>query len=252
MYKCAFALLATVFMIVCINVNAADPRVDEHTVALLTFDDIAGDSARDISQNGLDGKMNGVDLAEGIAGQAVLFADDGDSVLLGPDAKLDFKKDFTIEAWVNPDNVAARMDLVCKHEGGAYAFIIDVGGLIKPCHHNGGYIWGDSSTPLVPGEWTYVATTYDGDSLKVYINGELDGEKPMAGYVTPTNVPLAIGGNPGPGGVLTSFFYKGLVDEFRISSVARTEEEIKAAMDPASPVKPMGKLATTWSETKNR
>ncbi|MBD3181123.1 hypothetical protein GF312_02455 [Candidatus Poribacteria bacterium] len=70
--------------------------------------------------------------------------------------------------------------------------------------------------------------------------------------VTPTSVPLAISGNPGPGGVITSFFYKGLVDEFRLSNVARTEEEIKAAMDPASPVEPMNKLAYKWSDIKAR
>jgi hypothetical protein len=231
---------------------SADPRVDAHTVVLLTFDEGTADTAKDLSDQGLDGKLNGVDRVEGKLGKCVRFTDDGDSVLIGPDPKLDFVDKLTLEAWIKPDNLAARMDVICKHEGGAYAFIIDVG-LIKPCHHvAGNYVWGVAKTKLQEKEWVYVATTYDGKAMKVYINGELDGEHSAQGNLTPTNVPLALGGNPGAGGVLTSFFYKGLVDEFRVSKVARTEEEIKTAMNPPSVIKPAGKLAVIWGDLKVR
>ncbi len=227
------------------------PKVDKNTMLLLSFDEGVGDTAQDLSGNENHGELNGAEWVEGKFGSAVELDNDGDSVVMPLSPTLDLADQLTVEAWVKTSTVAIRTDIISKHEGGGYALIIDEGGIFRASFHiAGNYTASRSTTMLEADKWYYLAATYDGKSLNVYVDGELEGEVPVQGAVTSTVVSLSVGGNSGPGGVVTSYFYKGVVDELRVSNIARTPEELKFAMESSSPVSPLEKLATTWAHIR--
>ena len=95
------------------------------------------------------------------------------------------------------------------------------------------------------GEWTHLAVTFDGKTVKLYINGEVDFEGVLSGKITSRGMdPLYIGrfteGDPETP--------DGVIDEVRISNVA-----IKEAMDglAQAPVQPLNKIATTWGSLRS-
>lgn len=230
-----------------------DPRADANTMLLLTFNEGNGNTTSDLSGNGNDGELKGAEWAEGKFGGGIEIKDDGDCVVMPLSPTLDLTDALSLEAWVKPATVSVRMDIISKHESGGYALIIDEGGIMRASFHiAGNYIASRSVSVLQAEEWYYLAATFDGEALRVYVDGELEGETAATGTVTTTTVPLAIGGNAGPGGIVSSYYFKGLVDELRVSNVARTDEEIMAAMktEGAGAIEPAGKLSITWSYIK--
>ena len=49
-----------------------------------------------------------------------------------------------------------------------------------------------------------------------------------------------------------SNFFNGVIDEFKIWSVALTAEEVKVNMEKALAVEAEGKLTTTWGKLKSK
>ena len=233
----------------------ADSRVDTHTVCLLTFDEGSGATAKDSSGNENHGELRGAEWDAGRDGQGVVL-EEGDSVVMPLSDTLDLTETLTVEAWVRPARVAVRSDPICKHEGGGYALLILDGGIVSASFHiAGNYVAANAVTPLEEDTWHYIAGTYDGATLMVYVDGELEGETKVAGDVTSTNAadtPLVLGGNPGAGGDISSNFYSGTIDELLVSDVARTADEIRAAMNPTKAVHARGKLAVTWARIRSQ
>jgi len=65
--------------------------------------------------------------------------------------------------------------------------------------------------------WAHLAATFDGASLKLYVNGSLVSQQAVAGSVTTSSGALRIGGN-----TLWDEHYAGLIDEVRIYRRALT------------------------------
>jgi hypothetical protein len=77
-------------------------------------------------------------------------------------------------------------------------------------------------------EWTHVAATWDGGSMRLYKNGEVVGNTPRSGTLTSGPVvEISIGNQPaGAQGGLRPF--DGVIDEVRIYDRALKQEEIQA------------------------
>ncbi|HVU64269.1 MAG TPA: LamG-like jellyroll fold domain-containing protein, partial [Phycisphaerales bacterium] len=92
-----------------------------------------------------------------------------------------------------------------------------------------------SSAVIPPGTLTHCAGTFDGTTLRLYINGQLDNTAvaPSPTVYYATDMPIVIGaGNFGLGYARN---FQGLIDEVRIWDHVRTAAEIAAAFDcPAS------------------
>ena len=72
-----------------------------------------------------------------------------------------------------------------------------------------------SNTLLNANQWYYIAATYDGSDMKLYINGEVDNSSSRTGNIDAGAGNLLIGGNSG------GRYLDGKIDEVRIWSTAR-------------------------------
>jgi Concanavalin A-like lectin/glucanases superfamily len=84
-------------------------------------------------------------------------------------------------------------------------------------------------SPLPLNAWTHLATTYDGSTLRLYVNGAEVGTQATSGAIQVSTGRLRIGGN-----AIWSEWFAGRIDEVRIYTRALTAAEIQA--DMATPV----------------
>lgn len=86
---------------------------------------------------------------------------------------------------------------------------------------------------VTPGQWQHIAGVYSGDSLKIYVNGELYAENPAGGSV--------IGSDAGSGNLVlyigtkypqapSGDWWNGLLDEVAVFDKALTQEEVELVM----------------------
>jgi hypothetical protein len=73
--------------------------------------------------------------------------------------------------------------------------------------------------------WTYETLTYDGATLRLYVNGVQVSTRATTGVVQSSTNPLWIGGNQPYGE-----FFQGLIDEVRVYNRALTASEVNADM----------------------
>ena len=86
------------------------------------------------------------------------------------------------------------------------------------------YDLGSVSADLAANTWTHVAGTYDGSTLKLYLNGALVASKDYAATIKNSSAPLRIGS--GAGG---NYPWKGQIDDAQVWSVARSAADIAAS-----------------------
>jgi hypothetical protein len=87
---------------------------------------------------------------------------------------------------------------------------------------------GPSVLPL--NAWTHLAATYDGTTLRLYVNGALATSTSVGGAIPVSTGVLRIGGNS-----IWSEWFKGLIDEVRVYNRALSQSEIQADMANAIP-----------------
>ena len=163
---------------------------------------------------------------------------------------------FTIEAWVN---VTVGANQAIMHKQGEdnssnrnYILNIRPEGFLRGSFSSGGTQHDfDGPTLLESGRWYHVAATYDGEVGMIYVDGKLDAETQISLPLEPNDVPLLLGKAGGTGGARLL----GLMDEVRLSDVARTEGEIEELMNKGLarvlPVRPKDKLTISWGIVKS-
>lgn len=84
--------------------------------------------------------------------------------------------------------------------------------------------------PVPLGEWTHLASTYDGETLKLYVNGVLVGSVDHVDVLDTSGSELYIGNRYRPFGDVGAF--QGLMDELRVYDTALTADEIALLATP--------------------
>src|SRR5581483_2231695 len=86
-----------------------------------------------------------------------------------------------------------------------------------------GEVYGTTTLPV--GAWTHLAVTYDGATLRLYVNGTQVSSVARSGPIATSTNPLQIGGDG-----LYGQYFAGVIDEVRVYSVARTPSQIQSDM----------------------
>lgn len=197
-------------------------------VAWWTFDEENGSPvALDYSGNRLGGRIVKATRAPGISGKA-LVCDGGCVVVANRDA-LSFDSAMTVECWVKTDTGGQdNRWLVNRVYGGGSAAGFRLGVMAgKPCFEVPMTDWSHhliADTPLPTGRWVHLAGTFDGKTMRLYVDGEERGTMERAGPIHPSAFPLSLGsyeaGHPA--------FFTGLLDEVKLYNRALSHDEVRA------------------------
>mmetsp|Transcript_26770 Transcript_26770/g.44890 ORF Transcript_26770/g.44890 Transcript_26770/m.44890 type:complete len:264 (+) Transcript_26770:2-793(+) len=137
---------------------------------------------------------------------------------------------FSIELWIMPRDTVKLVTLVSKYnrgKWGQYMVRLQPGGNVF--FHREVAPWGlKTSEALVPNVFHHIATTYDGVRSHIYVNGTLWASQKEGGQDNNPETPVLIGASLEKGNALD--FFDGIVDEVRMWSVSRSQEEIRAGM----------------------
>ena len=217
-------------------------------VGYWNFNEGSGDTAYDSSGKGNDGVVHGADWVDnGSCGKALSFDGIDAHVEILDDVNL---AEYTIEAWVYPDEVKRQSIILRTDETGP---VVEVGG--KPDAGNFShqlltwdngwvehYLWDStgtsksvfSATTVVAGNWYHVAGVATSDGMmRLYVNGKEEGEPVAVAEPWTAGNRYLIGHKSWNG---ESF--RGLIDEVRIYNYALSQAEIQADMNRCTPTTP--------------
>ncbi len=228
-------------------------------IAAYGFDENAGTQAADSSGNGLTATLVGaVWTPAGKFGSALTFDGVSSRVTLIHDAPLlRLTTAMTLEAWVKPaTTVNSWEDIVYK---GNDNYFLCASSQPSGVAAAGGTFGGTNTVvldvaPLPANVWSYLAATYDGAQLRLYVNGTLASSRARTGTLLTSHFALQIGGD--------SFYgqsFAGAIDELRVYNRALTLSEIQVDMnarvvapvaDSAPPSTPTALTAVPFTGTE--
>ena len=213
--------------------NTAAPPVTG-LVAAYAFNEASGTTISDRSGNSNLGTLAGATwTTAGQAGSALSFDGVNDRVNINDAVALDLTGGMTLEAWVYPTALSGWRTVLMKEGPGGFVYVlyahdnaprpaayIRVGGVDVDVVGVG---------PLPLNTWTYLATTYDGATLRLYVNGAFVGSQTAGGSIQVSTGRLRIGGN-----AVWGEWFAGRIDGVRVYNRALSSDEIQ--IDMATPV----------------
>jgi hypothetical protein len=214
--------------------ESCDSETPSAPVDAFSFDEGEGSTANDASDHGNDGTTAYTTWSEaGKHGGALSFNGSSSKVTIADSPSLDLTDAMTLEAWVYPTALGTTWRTVLfkeKQSGPAYSLYanqdtsrpvgqVNIGGEQNAV--------GSSTLPL--NAWSHLAATYDGETLRLYVNGTEVGTETVSGLIPTSEGPLRIGGNS-----IWGEWFNGRIDDVRVYDVALTPAQIES--DMATPV----------------
>jgi hypothetical protein len=199
-------------------------------VAAYTFNEGTGTTVADASGNGNTGTITNATWTTGKYGKALSFNGTNALVTINDAPSLHLTTAMTLEAWINPGAVVHQWeDIIYKANDNYYLEATSSKNVPA-----GGGTFGTAgvvtfgTAALPQNAWSHVALTYNGATLRLYVNGvQVSSQARTGNIVTSTNA-LQIGGDS-----LFTQFFKGLIDEVRVYNVALTAAQIQSDMNTA-------------------
>ena len=264
----------------CVVTVEATAQVTKGLHFYLPFNEGKGDIAKDVGPKGFEAELHDSAkfVAKGKVGGAIEFSG-GPVLIMDPGGQSElYVEHLTVAVWIHPFEISDialgnghvygnifydksgksddNVEFGLGSGEGLYWYINS--GQKKMGPFNGADVDTTVSLPnlgLKPDTWYHVVGTFDDEKLKVYLDGELVGEKD-----TPNNGPvmvwndnnIEIGGRPDTNNGAN--LYKGLLDELAVYDRALTAEEVETVMNARDilTVDVAGKLTTTWGALKTR
>ena len=234
----------------------------EEIIGIWLLDEGKGDVAKDSSGNGNHGDLDGdPHWVDGQFDGAIQF-EIGDRVVLGDIDAIDGFKSLTAMAWCKWDDqggIAAAARIVSKQDvtkGDVGPFSLGSGwNGNRPTFwiHHGNWAGVHGATGLDDDDWHHVAGTFDGDEMRMYVDGIEEGVTKVGGVTgnsTPEGVAIASDG-------FGREYWRGTIDEVAIFNIGMDVGDIEDIMNDglsrlALSVSASRKLATTWAGLKAR
>jgi PKD repeat protein len=224
-------------------------------VAAYGFEEASGSTVADASSKGNHGKIKeAVRINSGRYGKALKFDGVNDWVTVNDNASLDLSSSMTLEAWVYPQSVTGWRTVILKEKWGDAVYYLDSSNDAKLPNsgiNNGGVKEIQGATPLPLNQWSHLASTYDGQYHRLYVNGIEVAKRAQNGLIQQSDGALRIGGNS-----VWGEYFQGYIDEVRIYNRALTPTEINSnkatAVSVSNPMQfVMGdKNVEPWIETR--
>ncbi|MFD6163554.1 LamG-like jellyroll fold domain-containing protein, partial [Oerskovia sp. NPDC060287] len=214
------------------------------------LDEGAGVLTADSSGWGFQGTLTGgTSWVMGKAGKAVRL--DGSTGRVSvPDADgLDVSSALTVSAWVRPERTATQYVVKKAVSGSADGYELGISSAGKPFLRVNQKTSGDTfranATSVLPtnGTWVHLAGTYDGQRLRIYVDGVEQGNVAGPGSVGVNTLPLTIGAQPDG-----LYPFQGAVDSVRLSDRALTAAQVAELVQGGGPV-PTTPVATDGAST---
>lgn len=198
-------------------------------------------NALDSSGYGNHGTAYGAKLAMDRYGNlngAYRFNGAGDYILVPASNSIQPANALTVSVWYNSDsNNTQWQPLVCKHISNSFPYDSYLLGTGTPSPVNKRWYGVISNTNNFSqnaisrnsdfGKWTLLTFTYDGTTIKTYVNGNLDTTNSFSGNIGYSSSGLYIGHN----GIAGQYF-RGLIDDIKIYNRALSASEVSAMYSP--------------------
>src|SRR6266480_1413813 len=244
-----------VLLIATIQVGISPANAQPGLVAAYSFNEGSGTTVADVSGNNNTGTLSGATwTTAGRYGNALVFNGTNASVTVPNAASLGLTTGMTLEAWVYPTATPTGWRAVIdKNVDGYYLMASSdqgnrpaVGGAWPPGNR---ILLGPSG--LAVSTWTHLAATFDGATMRLYVNGVQVASQAQTTPLRTTTGTLQIGADSYAGEN-----FAGRVDEVRIYNRALTTAEIQtdmntavapAAPDTQAPTRPSNLTATAVS-----
>ncbi len=206
--------------------GTADAGLNDGLAGYWTFDEGIGIVANDVSGNGNTGAINGgATFAPGHVNTGLYF-NGASNVVVQDSLSLNPSTSLTISAFVQPSTSTG--DIVTKDGENA-------GGRQYQLTFYNSHFWLSIGTTtglhtlMGNGTWAtggqyHVAMTYDGATVKLFVNGALDGSLPVTGAVVSGNQPVRIGGGAPAG--QSPYWFSGGIDEVKVYARALADCEV--------------------------
>jgi hypothetical protein len=202
-------------------------------VAAYAFNEGSGTTTADASGNGQTGTITGATwTTSGKNGKALTFNGSNSWVTIPDSDKLDLTTGMTLGAWVYPTATPTNWkSIIMKEATGFYVY----GLYISASRHPAIYIvingqeqgFEATSSTLSINTWSHLAATYDGTTLRLYVNGTQVGSQAISASIPASAGALRIGGNS----IWGTEFFKGQIDDVRIYNRSLTATEIQTDLN---------------------
>jgi hypothetical protein len=201
-------------------------------VAAYGFNEGLGTTVNDASGNRNTGTLQGGAswTTSGRYGKAISFNGTSALVSIPNSSVLQLRTAMTLEAWVNPTTLTGIWrDVIYKGNDNYYLEADST--TVKPATRapSGEALFGTGK--LSANAWTHLAGTYDGATLRLYVNGVQVSSRTQTGQIPISTNPLQIGGDS-----LYGQYFPGKIDEVRIYNRALNATEIQRDMN--TPITP--------------
>src|SRR6185503_4489683 len=249
--KCAASVSLTAVVVI----TAAAQPVSAQTsglVAAYSFDAGTGTTINDASGNTNTGTASGTTwTTAGKYGSALVFNGSTARVSVPASPSLNVTTGVTLEAWVYPTASQSGWRTIVQRQADAYLLhASNQNGARRPAA--GGTFGGSlrlvsAPTSIPTNTWTHLAQTYDGTTLRLYVNGAQVATLAATGLIETNASPLWIGGNSPYGE-----YFQGRIDNLRIYNRALTVAELQTDMNTpvaAPPANTAPTISTIGNQT---
>lgn len=230
----------------------------QDAVGVWLLDETSGEIAKDSSGNGNDGTLHGGEWVDGQVGNCLKLSGSNEFVEVPDSDSLDLVEEVSMVCWFNWEGAGdgwqtffSKGPMSGTNEN--YAHFVNTGGGYTHFILNAGGARSNVDSPgssFEPNEWYHAAATYDGETRRIYINGEEVKSQATSGDLVPNDNYLGLGFRQG-----SSHYWMGMLDDMAVFKRGLSDDEINDIMDNGLAevmlsVDPKDKIALTWGKIK--